>query len=111
MMFNHLASEVKERNREYIDHWKGIDHDKGGFIDNKEEFLEFMYDMAKYNSVEVSAFELSDGLFYVEPWHNNDSLGIPGRMLLRSITLTQTQVFHLSLTQGSVQNMENLYTL
>jgi hypothetical protein len=73
MMFNHLASEVKERNREYIDHWKGIDHDKGGFIDNKEEFLEFMYDMAKYNSVEVSAFELSDGLFYVEPWHNNDS--------------------------------------
>jgi len=49
-----------------------------------------MYDMAKYNSVEVSAFELSDGLFYVEPWHNNDS---PPRWLGFAIRATENLNF------------------
>jgi proteasome lid subunit RPN8/RPN11 len=45
--------------------------DKGGFIDNKGEFIGFMTDQAKNNPVEVAAFGLNDGRFFVQPWINN----------------------------------------
>ncbi|MCL4857728.1 MAG: RHS repeat-associated core domain-containing protein, partial [Flavobacteriales bacterium] len=45
--------------------------DKGGFIDNKGEFISFMTDQAKNNPVEVAAFGLNNGSFFVQPWINN----------------------------------------
>ncbi|MCC7333046.1 MAG: hypothetical protein IT232_10620 [Flavobacteriales bacterium] len=45
--------------------------DKGGFIDNKGDFIGFMTDQAKNNPVEVAAFGLTDGRFFVQPWKGN----------------------------------------
>jgi proteasome lid subunit RPN8/RPN11 len=59
--------------------------EKGGFISNYPDFISFMIHQAKSNPVEVAAFSLNDGTYFVQPWVNNTKSvsfnninGIPG---------------------------------
>ncbi len=51
-----------------------IEADKGGFIENRIDFLSFMKYHAKNNPVEVAAFELNDGKYFIQPWNLNTPL-------------------------------------
>jgi hypothetical protein len=63
----------------------GIADVNGGFIDNPVDFETFMYEQAKNNPIEVAAFQLNDGKYYIQPWNLNGEgysvnniYGIPG---------------------------------
>jgi hypothetical protein len=53
----------------------GPTRDAGGFIDNYDDFYNFMVDKAKNSPVEVAAFSLDDGRYYVQPWAGNSKKG------------------------------------
>ena len=44
--------------------------ENGGFINNAVDFTAFMKNQAATNPVEVAAFGLKDGKYYVQPWNN-----------------------------------------
>ncbi|MBS1652288.1 MAG: hypothetical protein JSU07_09790 [Bacteroidetes bacterium] len=49
----------------------GITFDKGGLINDKNDFYNFMRGQAISNPVEVAAFGLKDGNYFVQPWKYN----------------------------------------
>ena len=58
---------------------------QGGFIDDNASFITFMKAQARNNGVEVSAFQMKDGRYFVQPWSGNsprasinNSANIPG---------------------------------
>ena len=62
-MFNHMGAHGENKERKYIEEYRNIRHDTGGFLEGATltDFEDFMFYMAQNNTVEVSAFELKDG--------------------------------------------------
>ena len=74
MMFNHMGAHGENKERKYIEEYRNIRHDTGGFLEGATltDFEDFMFYMAQNNTVEVSAFELKDGRYFIEPWNTNE---------------------------------------
>ena len=76
---------VQSRTFERIATWVSAgDFQNGGFISNRNDFISFMKDQARNNPVEVAAFGLNDGNYYVQSWKDNtksksiNDINVPG---------------------------------
>ena len=113
-MFTSQTGRGTPNNGKVINEYKGIHREIGGFINNRNDFMDYMDYMAVNNKVEVSGFALNDGRYYVLPWNNNNitqAVGRPSNVPGYSNDgLKPTEQFHTHPNSSSISRDDAVYS-